>query len=135
MSESADQAIKNRHDALAIVAMAAASLFMAVGGYVITEHGKRLDKKDDRLSRLEVSIATISEHVDSHDAEKTYWIEVIKECQKSREALIERISRIETKPTARPDPFTGTQGKRLEEMINELRRQLYTPKHETNEEQ
>ena len=134
MTGSEPQANKNRIDALAIVAIAASSLFITVGGYVVGQHGNRLDAKDVRVTALEVSIARGLEHIAEHDVTAQHWISAILELQRLDRQTQIRLSRMET-TNPRPDPFTGTQGKRLEEMINELRRQLNSPKHKTNEEQ
>jgi len=118
------EATKNKIDALAIVAIAASSLFITVGGYVINQHGERLDAKDARISALEIQQATINEHVDAHDFSANHWIEVIKQLQAASYALQVRVSQLETKPKARADPFTGTDGNRLERMIKLLEQKL-----------
>lgn len=125
--EHSSQAAKNRSDALAAVAAVAASLFVAVGGYVITEHGRRLDGKDLRITALEIQFAAAREHIAEHDSSAAHWIGVIGELQRQERDTKIRLSKLETKPSARPDPFTGSDGKKLEGMINELRRQVYAP--------
>lgn len=118
------EAAKNKIDALAIVAIAASSLFVTVGGYVVNEHGQRLDNKDLRITALEIKQATLFEHVEAHDFSAGHWIEVIKNLQNATYELQRRVDRLETKPKARPDSFTGTDGARLEKMINVLWQKL-----------
>lgn len=118
------EAAKNRIDALAVIAIAASSLFITVGGYIISQHGERLNSKDLRITTLEISIARALEHTSEHDARAQYWISAIIELQKQERQTQIRLSRLETKPNARPDPFTGSDGNRLEQMINVLRQKV-----------
>lgn len=116
------EASQNRMDALAVVALAASSLVVTFGGYVINEHGTRLDKKDARISTLEVEFARVVEHAGSHDQTAAHWIRQIIESTKLLRAAERRLDRLETRPSARPDPFTGADGKRLELMLRELQK-------------
>ena len=117
------EAAKNRIDALAIVAIAASSLFITVGGYVVGQHGNRLDAKDIRVAALEVSIARGLEHIAEHDVTAQHWISAILELQRLDRQTQIRLSRMET-TNPRPDPFTGTDGARLERMIKLLEQKL-----------
>ncbi len=128
------EATRNKLEALTVVAATCASLFVGVAGYIINQHGQRLDSKDQRITTLEISYATTMEHVINHENTANHWISVIKDCQKSRGQLASRLDHIEG-GAMRPDPFTGAQGKKLEGMINELRQQLYTPGLNMNEQQ
>jgi len=118
------EAAKNRIDALAVVAIAASSLFITVGGYVVGQHGNRLDAKDVRVTALEVSVARGLEHIAEHDVTAQHWISAILELQRQERQTQIRLSRMETKPSARPDSFTGTDGARLERMIKALEQKL-----------
>ena len=126
------EATKNRVDALGIVAMAASSLFIAVCGYIISQHGERLDRKDERLKTLEVGFARLQEHAGDHDRTAAHWISQIIDSQKRCRDTERRLDRIETKSSARPDAFTGTEGARLETMIKKNTEML---RKQQNEEQ
>lgn len=121
------EAVKNRVDALAVVALAASSLFVAAGSYVINQHSERLDRKDIRITALEISRAADHEHVVQHESTANRWKQRIVDIEKNLHSVERRVDRIETKPQARPDPFTGNDGDRLEAMIKELQRKVTQP--------
>lgn len=98
MTESETQARKNRIDALAIVAAASASLFVTIGGYIVAEHGKRLDSKDLRITALEISAAAVREHMSDQDASIARRYALIAELQRNERQTQIRLDRLETKP-------------------------------------
>ena len=55
------------------------------------------------------------EHMDRHETEANYWKQRI---DRNRD----EIRKIMKSPSARPDPFTGTEGKELERRIDKLER-------------
>lgn len=48
------------------------------------------------------------------------WIERIKDNASAIHELEQQVSRLQAVPTARPDPFTGTQGRELERRLKLL---------------
>lgn len=72
---------------------------------------------DARLRGLSESVTRALEHVESHNTEANYW--------KTRiETNTDRITELTSNANARPDPFTGTQGRELERRIDQLERDL-----------
>lgn len=131
MAEGDQQAHKNRVDALSIFSMAAASLLVTIGGYVINDHGNRLDEHDVRITDIEIDYATLSKHLSEHDRATEHWRSEFLKLQANGIENQRRIDRIEAKPSASLDSLTEADGRRLEAMISDLQRQIYhTPQSE-----
>ena len=75
----------------------------------------RLEASEGVVSGLTVSVARSLEHVEQHKKQSEYWIGRI-------EKNTEELNLLRTKSSARPDPFTGTQGRVLERRIDALER-------------
>ena len=113
-------ATQNRIDAIAVVAIAATSLFVTAGGYVVNQYGNRLDEIERSIRTIVVDAVEVGEHVNAHNETAKHWISVIQAAENRCRSLDIRIDRLENRPCARADPFTGTEGRRLERMIKEL---------------
>jgi hypothetical protein len=73
------------------------------------------DKLQTLATEAKTAIAESRHHIDSHNAESGEW--------KRRIIVLEdKVYGLSTKATTRPDPFTGTMGRELEERIKELER-------------
>lgn len=121
MTDNDDQAAKNRTDALTVVAFGAASLFVAVGGYVFQQHGERITELEHRSLATEIIDTETREQLNAHVIASQHWISLIKETDARAHTLERRVDRLETKPDARPDAFTGQDGARLNEQVKENR--------------
>lgn len=124
MEQSDINAAKNRTDALAIVAFAAASLFVTTGGYLFNQHSSRLTELEHAITDIQLDDTIRGQQLMAHIDHATHWIDIIKESRKNCTDVIRRLDRLETKPSARPDAFTSKDGDRLEDMIMEIRKHI-----------
>ena len=69
----------------------------------------------DAIHELRQSIIRSEGHIASHNDESIEWKNRIK-------SLEQKVYDIQTKPTARPDPFTGADGRELDQRIRTLER-------------
>lgn len=69
----------------------------------------------DSIHEIRQSIIRSEGHIASHNDESIEWKNRIK-------SLEQKVYDIQTKPTARPDPFTGADGRELDQRIRTLER-------------
>jgi hypothetical protein len=69
-----------------------------------------------RLHEIEARLAVSETHVESHEKSAGEWKQRIMENERA-------LRQMRTSPEARPDPFTGTEGRKLEQRIQQLERQ------------
>lgn len=69
-----------------------------------------------RLHEIEARLAVSETHVETHEKSAAEWKQRILENERS-------LRQMRTSPEARPDPFTGTEGRQLEQRIQQLERQ------------
>jgi hypothetical protein len=72
-----------------------------------------LTELDATLARISIETSANTVHRAEHERQSERWIEQIERNRDAIEALKE-------KPSARPDPFTGTEGRQLRERIERL---------------
>ena len=77
----------------------------------------------DRIARLDSIVAANSAHRVEHESESEYWIGEIRNNTKAVRVLEQRVAELRSVPQSRPDPFTGTDGRKLRERIERLERQ------------
>ena len=70
---------------------------------------------------MQIDISKVSEHVINHEAEKQIWVNRILE-------NAEHIRFLQTRPGARSDPFTGTEGRAIESRIKALEKRTHAPR-------
>ena len=119
-------AATNRMDALTVVAALSAAAASAVLAFILSLYAERVDQLDTDCHAIQIEQSKMGERITARDLEKTYFIAQILENEKRGDETDRRVIRLETKPEARADQFTGTQGARLEKMIRELRTEVDT---------
>jgi hypothetical protein len=67
----------------------------------------------DSIIDIRQTITRTEGHIDAHNRESDEWKNRIRELEK-------RVIDLNTRPSSRPDPFTGTEGRALEERIRGL---------------
>lgn len=72
-----------------------------------------LTELDATLARIAIETSANTVHRAEHERQSERWIEQIERNRDAIEALKE-------KPSARPDPFTGTEGRALSDRIERL---------------
>ena len=72
------------------------------------------------LSDLDRLVATNTAHRIEHDIQSQQWIEQVKENRIAVRKLESIVASLRAVPSARPDPFTGTEGSALERRIRAL---------------
>jgi len=100
---------------LTVVASGLATISLAGSGFLLDSALERLQSLEQTQRRLEVSIARYNNHVQEHEKQSEYWIQRI-------ESNTNRLGRLATDSAARPDPFTGTQGRELERRLDFVER-------------
>ena len=77
----------------------------------------------DRIARLDSIVAANSAHRVEHESESEYWVGEIRSNTNAIRVIEQRVAELRSVPQARPDPFTGTDGRKLRERIERLERQ------------
>lgn len=120
------EAVKNRLDALVAVAGAASTLVVLTFGYVLNHSAQRLDDLERAQHHSELSQIRADSHQTEHNKTSLHWIGEITVQRKLLGEHEKRLSRLESQPSARPDSFTGTDGRRLETLIKILEKSTHT---------
>ena len=102
---------------LAIVASSLGAVVIAVGGYVIDSAIQRIDNLAGLAAGLAVSVAENSIKTGANARE-------IESAVTSQEKTRQVISNFMVDASARPDPFTGTEGRELRKLIDAIERRL-----------
>ena len=77
----------------------------------------------DRIARIDSVVAANSAHRVEHESESEYWVGEIRSNTNAIRVIEQRVAELRSVPQARPDPFTGTDGRKLRERIERLERQ------------
>lgn len=85
----------------------------------IWAHGVFMDISDHILDCTE-RVAANTAHRISHEREAQQWIDRIKRNEQSVREIQRAIGELRSVPAARPDPFTDTQGRELEQRFRLL---------------
>jgi len=83
--------------------------------FVLHNAFDRLDAMEAAVTGNTVAVAENSLHRLEHETQSQFWIAVI-------EQLREKVHELNTNSQARPDPFTGSDGRELRNQIAELRK-------------
>lgn len=102
-------------DVLTAAAGFAATLAMGVVGYEYRNLAARVDRIVNDLNAIAIVTAENRLHRENHDRTSNYWISEI-------EKLRANVHELQVNPTARKDPFTGTEGRDLARRIQRLER-------------
>lgn len=74
----------------------------------------------DRISDMGLAIAANTEHRIAHDERSKHWISEIVRNRDDVRQLEQYVAELRSVPSARPDPFTGEDGRALQERIEQL---------------
>ena len=96
-----------------------AALALSIGGAGIGAY----DGIQRDLTDLRLAIASNTLHRTEHDKTAAIWISQIVENEQAIHGLSREVSELRSMPSARPDPFTGTDGRKLEQRIRDLESQ------------
>ena len=108
-----EDAAKNRIDFLTAMAGLAAALTIGVAAYEYQRLANHVARIDGLVSGHSISLARALESQHAHAADAGREIARIDRHEK-------RITELETSTNSRPDPFTGTEGRKLERRIDHL---------------
>ena len=119
------EATRNKLDALAIVSGVTVSIVLAVVGYEYNSlvgqlddvHAEAKQLRDD-LASLRILVAENTVHRVTHESEANLWKRRIERNEG-------QIQEIRTTPNARKDPFTGAEGAKHWDEIQENRERIH----------
>ena len=77
----------------------------------------------DRIARIDSVVAANSAHRVEHESESEYWVGEIRSNTNAIRVIEQRVAELRSMPQARPDPFTGTDGRKLLQRIERLERE------------
>jgi len=101
------------------VAVALATVAVTLLGFTAHQLVDRIVELEQQLHALQVAVAENTVHRMQHDNDARYWKDVIDSNRL-------RIGELATDSRARPDPFTGADGRKLRELIDANERRLDT---------
>ena len=81
----------------------------------------------DRISDLDSAVTSNTEHRLIHDEQSKHWISQILRNLDDVRQLERDLAELRSVPSARPDPFTGSEGNALERRIHDLESMINRP--------
>ena len=109
------------------VLLPAAALGWGVGTWLVG----RYDDVRRELSTHAICCESFRSYQTEDSGQRHFWVGVIEQLRSAEQDSANRITAVETAieqlrrvPSARPDPFTGTDGERLRARIEQLERRL-----------